>query len=325
MNWTTLCVFFGMILMKVNRMEGQVSMTAAWLLQEHLFLKVYKFLTEKNCTFRQRRNCTAICGTVYVSYVSTSTIWVICITTRDPKLSFKRLKSLKTPEAHHRAEALNTEIKLLLDTSALRAMNLADAPTDASIINSTMVLRKKPDNYKAHLWACKYELKGQIAEIYSPNIGALTYSTVHQIAIIDRMKMRIINTVGTYLTRPNQTHYRLSTLRCLLKSCKRAILRCCISYWEIYLWSFWFWTRLLSNCLLEFHYYAKLLVDSGDVKSKSDPCLFPKFPLLLRIISTYGCTSTILLLLLPPRIFLTSSRLLLSHKSKAILRVIWGC
>ena len=76
---------------------------------------------------------------------------MICITTRDPKLSFKRLKSLKTPEAHHRAEALNTEIKLLLDTSALRAMNLADAPTDASIINSTMVLRKKPDNYKAHL------------------------------------------------------------------------------------------------------------------------------------------------------------------------------
>ena len=45
-------------------------------------------------------------------------------------------------------------------------------------------------------------MKGQIADIYSPTIGALTYSIVHQIAIIDRMRVRIIDTVGATSTRP---------------------------------------------------------------------------------------------------------------------------
>ena len=100
--------------------------------------------------------------------------------------------ALKTPEAHHWVEALNTEIKQLIGTGTLRAVNLADVPADATTINSTMVLLKKPDKYKARLCACGNELKCQIAEIYSPTIGALTYSTVHQIAII-------VDTVGAYL------------------------------------------------------------------------------------------------------------------------------
>ena len=59
-----------------------------------------------------------------------------------------------------------------------------------------MVLR---NNYQARLCACGNELKGQIADIYSLTIGALTYSIVHQIAIIDRMHVRIIDTVEAYL------------------------------------------------------------------------------------------------------------------------------
>ena len=43
---------------------------------------------------------------------------------------------------------------------------------------------------------CRNELKGQIAEIYSPTAAALTYSIVHQIAII---YVRIIDTAGAYL------------------------------------------------------------------------------------------------------------------------------
>ena len=50
-------------------------------------------------------------------------------------------------------EALKIEIKQLIDTGTLRAVNLADVPADATIINSTMVLRKKPDKYKARLCA----------------------------------------------------------------------------------------------------------------------------------------------------------------------------
>ena len=79
-------------------------------------------------------------------------------------------------------EVLNTEIKQLNETGTLGAVNLADVLDDATIVNSTVVLRKKPDKYKARLCARRNELKGQIAEIYSPTIGVLTYSTVHHIA-----------------------------------------------------------------------------------------------------------------------------------------------
>ena len=46
-------------------------------------------------------------------------------------------------------EALNAEIKQLIDTGTLRAVNLADVPADA-----TMVLLKKPVKYKARLCFC---------------------------------------------------------------------------------------------------------------------------------------------------------------------------
>ena len=39
-----------------------------------------------------------------------------------------------------RVEALNSEIKQLLDTGTLRAVKLSDDPAGASVINSTMVL-----------------------------------------------------------------------------------------------------------------------------------------------------------------------------------------
>ena len=50
-------------------------------------------------------------------------------------------------------------------------MSYSDLPSNATVINSTMVLRKKPDKYKARLCACGNELKGQISETYSPTIG----------------------------------------------------------------------------------------------------------------------------------------------------------
>ena len=43
-------------------------------------------------------------------------------------------------------EALNSEIKQLTDTGTLLAVKLSDIPANASIINSTMVLRKTPDS-----------------------------------------------------------------------------------------------------------------------------------------------------------------------------------
>ena len=56
--------------------------------------------------------------------------------------------ALKTPEAHYWVEALNSEIMQLTDTEILLAVKLSDVPANASIINSAMVLRKKPDSVR---------------------------------------------------------------------------------------------------------------------------------------------------------------------------------
>ena len=85
------------------------------------------------------------------------------------------------------------------DTGTLEAVKLSMLEPGATIINSTIVLVQKPDKKKARLYACGNELRGKIADPYSPTIEALTYSTDHQIAVIDRMKVRIIDTVGAYL------------------------------------------------------------------------------------------------------------------------------
>ena len=94
---------------------------------------------------------------------------------------------------------MKVEMDQMKDTGTLEAMKLSMQEPGATIINSTMVLVQKPDKKKARLCACGNELKGKIADLFSPTIGALTYSTVHQIAVIDRMKVRIIETVGAYL------------------------------------------------------------------------------------------------------------------------------
>ena len=169
-------------------------------------------------------------------------------------------------------EALNSEIKQLLDTGTLRAVKLSDVPANASLINSTMVLRKKPDKYKARLCACGNELKGQIAEIYSPTIGALTYSVVHQIAIIDRMHVRIIDTVGAYLY---QT-YPSSLPAIYIKMPFKVMEACKIPPNVVYRIEKYIY-GLPDSGRAYYQAYSTLLVNSGYIKSKSDPCLFLKF------------------------------------------------
>ena len=51
---------------------------------------------------------------------------------------------MKTPAAHQRAEALNAEIKRLLDTGGLRAFTLFHVPADTSAIKSTRFYGRSP-------------------------------------------------------------------------------------------------------------------------------------------------------------------------------------
>jgi hypothetical protein len=53
---------------------------------------------------------------------------------------------------------------------------------------------------KVRLCVCGSELYGQVLGTYSPTVGAIAYSTVHQIAINDGLEFCIVNVAHAYLS-----------------------------------------------------------------------------------------------------------------------------
>ena len=180
-------------------------------------------------------------------------------------------QALKSADASFWIDALNVELNQMISTGTLIPLSYSDIPSDATVINSTMVLRKKPDKYKARLCACGNELKGQISETYSPTIGALTYATVHQISIIDRMFVRIIDTVGAYLYQSYPENQPAIFIRVSSKILDAlGIPEGTVYRLKKYIYG------LPDSGLAYYRAYSSLLVRSGYSKSKSDPCLFIK-------------------------------------------------
>ena len=180
-------------------------------------------------------------------------------------------QALKSADASFWIDALKVELNQMTSTGTLFPMSYSDLPSNATVINSTMVLRKKPDKYKARLCACGNELKGQISETYSPTIGALTYAAVHQISIIDRMFVRIIDTVGAYLYQTYPEDQPAIFIRVSVKILDAlGIPQDTVYRLKKYIYG------LPDSGLAYYRAYSSLLVTSGYCKSKSDPCLFIK-------------------------------------------------
>ena len=177
--------------------------------------------------------------------------------------------ALKQLDAAEWIEAMKTEIHQMMETGTLEATELSDVLPGSSIINSTMVLVQKPEKKKARLCACGNELKGKIADLFSPTIGALTYSTVHQIVVIDRMKVRIIDTVGAYLY---QT-YPDTSPSIYVRMPAKVMTALGVGEGTVYKIKKYIY-GLPDSGRAYYLAYAKLLQDNGYKKSKSDPCLF---------------------------------------------------
>jgi hypothetical protein len=183
-------------------------------------------------------------------------------------------KALQMSDSAQWIEALNVEINQMIDTHTLEPILVYDVPRGSTVINSTVVLRKKPTKYKARLCACGNELKGQIAETYSPTIGALTYATVHQIAVIDRMRVRVIDTIGAYLY---QT-YPDDKPPIFVRIPAKVMEACGIPSGTLFRIKKYIY-GLPDAGLAYYNAYSSLLTRSGYLKSKSDPCLFLKINL----------------------------------------------
>jgi KUP system potassium uptake protein len=145
------------------------------------------------------------------------------------------------------------------------------------VIHSTAQLKKKQhqdgslNKYKCRLCGCGNELYGQIAETYSPTIGALAYAAVHQIAIIDRMEKCVVDVVQAYLHQdyPEDAEPLYLTLpdnvahACDLPTGHR--YRVCK-----YLYG------LPDAGLAYYKAYSAHLIAGGYERTVSDPCLFVK-------------------------------------------------
>jgi hypothetical protein len=150
-------------------------------------------------------------------------------------------------------------------------------PREYTLIHLTMHLKLKLlqtgaiDKYKARLCACGNELADEGYETYSPTIAGLTYATVLQLAVIDQMHMCTVDTVGAYLYQdyPKDAKPLFLTL-------PEQVARVCgldprMKYRvNKYLYG------LPDSGRAYYKAYAKLLMENGYMRTKSDPCLFTK-------------------------------------------------
>ena len=117
-------------------------------------------------------------------------------------------QALRSQWADQWRKAIIAEIKLLFDGGTFEPIS----PEEISLlprykrIYTTMQLKRKirsqdglTDKLKARCCARGDLLKGLIKDTYSPTINSLTFSVVHQLAIIRGMHRKTIDVVGAYL------------------------------------------------------------------------------------------------------------------------------
>ena len=145
------------------------------------------------------------------------------------------------------------------------------------IIHSTAQLKEKwrqdgtLDKLKCRLCGCGNELWGQIADTYSPTIAALTYATVHQISIIDRMPRCSVDVVQAYL---NQD-YPEDLLAIYITLPKNVAEVCGLDPKQLYRIRKYIY-GLPDAGRAYYEAYSKHLISGGYERSVSDPCLFIK-------------------------------------------------
>lgn len=117
-------------------------------------------------------------------------------------------QALRSQWADHWRKAIIAEIKLLFDGGTFEPISLEEilALPRYKRIYTTMQLKRKirsqdgnTDKFKARCCARGDLLKGLITDTYSPTVNSLTFSVVHQLAIMNDMHRKTIDVVGAYL------------------------------------------------------------------------------------------------------------------------------
>lgn len=175
-------------------------------------------------------------------------------------------------------EAINKEKTLLFEGTLVKIDELPPPNTYYIIYTTTQLKIKRsaatglPERFKARTCARGDMLlrMTNTMDKYSPTVSALTFATVFQIAIIMKMKRRIVDTVGAYLYQD----YMPSNGKKLLVRLEPKVAEVCqldpTQLYEVkkYLYG------LPDAGRAYYIAYSNHLSSNGYTKSRLDPCLF---------------------------------------------------
>lgn len=187
------------------------------------------------------------------------------------KLSTRR--ALKGADAHYWREAIIAEMESLLRETLVPEE--IDKSVPYQLIRSTMQLKLKRkddgsiDKFKARCCARGDLLAGLIADTYSPTVGALTFSLVHQLAVLDVLQTCTIDTVGAYLYQDYPIE--ATSLYRVLEPSVAAV--CGLPAGQTYRVRKYLY-GLPDAGRAYYQAYSSHLIENGYTRSGSDPCLF---------------------------------------------------
>jgi hypothetical protein len=186
-------------------------------------------------------------------------------------------QAIKSAEAELWVAAMKAEIQSLISGGTLVLTKRSDIVGAHRILHSTAQLKKKlfqdlsVDKYKCRLCVCGNELYGQVPETYSPTVGALAHAAVHQIAVMDNMKMCLVDVVQAYLYHP----YPSTAMPLYLVLPDNLSRACGLEPGALYRIAKYLY-GLPDAGLAYYKAYSAHLEAGGYRRTISDPCLFVK-------------------------------------------------
>jgi hypothetical protein len=184
-------------------------------------------------------------------------------------------KVLKGNNYSQWVDAILLEVQQLIASGTLVAVNYSELPLNTAIIHSTMQLKEKlhqdgsVDKLKARLCACGNELLGVILDTFSPTVGALSYATVQQLAVIDQLHSCSIDVVGAYLYQD----YPDSAPPLALQLSDNIATLCGYPPGQLFRINKYLY-GLPDAGRAYYKAYSSHLIDCGFTRTASDPCLF---------------------------------------------------
>jgi hypothetical protein len=193
-------------------------------------------------------------------------------------IKLKVSEALKSPHVDKWIEAINLEVKSLLDDFKCLVPEEIDYEKEYDCIHVTIDLKIKYideetiDKFKARVCGCGNELVQRSSysnETYSPTVSHLTHSTMLQLAVYDKMHICSIDTVGAFLYQEYP-----ETLKPLYVILPTSVAKACnldpkTTYRvKKYIYG------LPDSGRAYYLAYRDHLIESGYTMTTTDPCLF---------------------------------------------------